>query len=110
MADEPIPQYTVSISREELDNLRRRGEWAKMHGSLDEYLVALKTIHLRLAFEPAEWGEFRYPLDELKPDVRVGSFKMLDVKYAVHREERVVFVKQFQFRSDHPSGRPPEPH
>jgi hypothetical protein len=108
MVEEPSPQYTISISQAELDKLRQWAAWAKEKGVLDDYLVALKTINFRLAFEPTEWGEFRYPLDDLKLDIRLGSFKMLDVKYGVHREQRIVFVKQFQFRSDYPHGQPPE--
>jgi hypothetical protein len=88
MAEEAFQQYRISISQAELDKLRRWGDWAKEKGVLNDYLVALKTINFRLAFEPAEWGEFRYPLEELKLDIRVGSFKMLDVKYGVHREQR----------------------
>jgi hypothetical protein len=108
MVEESFQQYTISISKGELDKLRRWGDWAREKGALDDYLVALKTIHFRLAFEPLEWGEFRYPLEALKLNVRVGSFKMLDVKYAVHQEQRIVFVKQFQFRSDYPHGQPPK--
>jgi hypothetical protein len=108
MGEEPSQQYTISISQVELDKLRRWGAWAKEAGVLDDYLVALKTINFRLAFEPTDWGEFRYPLDDLKLDIRLGSFKMLDVKYGVHRELRIVFVKEFHFRSDYAHGKPPE--
>jgi hypothetical protein len=108
MAEDALQPYTVSISQEELDRLKRWAEWAREKGVLNDYLVALKTINFRLAFEPGEWGEFSYPLEELKLDIRVGSFKMLDVKYGVHQEQRIVFVKRFHFRSDYPHGQPPE--
>ncbi len=70
--------------------------------------MALKTINFRLAFEPAEWGEPRYHLQDLGLEVRFGTFKMLNVWYGVSETRRVVFVKLFQFRGDHSHGRPPE--
>jgi hypothetical protein len=108
MAGESIEQYKVSISEEELNKLRRWGEWAAQTGVLDEYLVALKTINYRLSFEPMDWGEPRYTLQSLKLAVRLGTFKMLNVWYGVHLEKRIVFVKRFQFRGDYPHGQPPE--
>src|SRR5262245_36904796 len=102
------PAVRVSISQQELQKLQRWGEWARQQGALDDYLVALKTINFRLAFEPAEWGEPRYTLRELGLEVRLGTFKMLNVWYGVSEAQRVVFVKVFQFRGDYAHGSPPE--
>jgi len=107
MADNEVSHYRLIISGHERDKLLRWAGWAKQIGVLDEYLVALKTINFRLSFEPVEWGEAKYPLEELDLYVYFGTFKMLNVWYAVHRRERIVFVKMFQFRGDYPHGRPP---
>jgi hypothetical protein len=108
MPDEGIRQFKVSIPQIELDRLKRWGEWAKQAGVLDDYLVALKTINYRLSFEPTEWGEPRYTLRQLRLEVRFGTFKMLNVWYGVNDEQRIVYVKLFQFRGDYPHGHPPE--
>lgn len=100
--------YTVSISQNELDKLKRWGAWAEDAGVLEDYLQTLKTVNYRLAFEPMDWGEPRYTLHQLKLEIRLGTSKMLNVWYGVHFDERIVFVKKFQFRRDYPQGGPPE--
>ncbi len=108
MAAEEPNQYQVIISQDELDKLKRWGEWAKEKGFLDEFLVGLRTINFRLSREPAEWGEPRYHLKNLKLEMRFGTFSMFNVWYGVSSERPVVFVKVFQFRSDYRHGTPPE--
>jgi hypothetical protein len=108
MANEGSDPYKVIIPKQELDKLRKWGEWADGVGARDDYLVALKTINYRLSFEPTEWGEPRYTLHEMKLAVRFGTFKMINVWYGVHLEKQIVFVKVFQFRGDYPHGQPPE--
>lgn len=70
MPEHELDPYKVVISRNELQKLQRWGEWARRTGVLDDYLIALKTINFRLSFEPTEWGEPRYTLQELGLDVR----------------------------------------
>jgi hypothetical protein len=101
-------QYKVRISQKELEKLKRWGQWAAAAGVLDDYLVALKTVNYRLAFEPLEWGEPKYRARKLNLAVRLGTCKMLDVWYGVHLQKPIVFVKIFQFRGDYPVGQPPE--
>ncbi len=108
MAGESIEQYKVSISQNELDKLKRWGEWAVQTGVLDEYQVALRTINYRLSFEPMDWGEPRYTLRKLNLEIRFGTFKIINVWYGVDRDRRIVYVKRFQFRGDSPHGKPPE--
>ena len=108
MAGDSIEQYKVIISRKELDKLQSWGAWAVQAGVLDEYLVTLKTINYRLSFEPLDWGEPHYTLRQLNLAVMFGTFKMLNVWYAVQRDKCLVFVKLFQFRGDYPRGQPPE--
>jgi hypothetical protein len=107
MTEGAAKPYIISTPRAELQKLKEWGEWARQHGLLDQYLAALRTINYRLSYEPLEWGEARYSLDELKLEMRFGSFDMLHVGYGVHQERRIVFVKRFQFRSDYPHGTPP---
>ena len=108
MEGDGIESFKVSISRKELDKLRRWGAWATKAGVLDEFLVTVKTINFRLSFEPLEWGEPRYTLNQLRLAVRFGTFKMINVWYGVNVRKRVVFVKLLQFRGDYPPGQPPE--
>jgi hypothetical protein len=108
MGIEGIEQYRVSLAPAEFEKLRRWGTWAAGVGVLDDFLVALKTINFRLAFEPLDWGEPRCTLEPLHLEVRFGTFKMLNVWYGANVQKRVVFVKVFEFRSDYPPGRPPE--
>jgi hypothetical protein len=108
MAENESPPYKVVVPGAELDKLKRWGDWAKQAGVLDDYLIALKTINFRLAFEPSEWGEPRYALRHLDLEMRFGTFKMLNVWYGVNEARRLVFVKVFQFRGDYPQGQPPD--
>jgi len=101
-------QYKVRVSNRELEKLRRWGQWAAETGVLNDYLVALKTVNYRLAFEPLEWGEPKYTVRKMNLAVRFGTFKMLNVWYGVHLQRPLVFVKIFQFRGDYPVGHPPE--
>ena len=108
MAGDDVQQFKVITPPKELEKLARWGEWAKQSGVLDDYLVALKTINSRLSFEPADWGEPRYPLKNLGLEMRLGTFKMLNVWYGVGVTKRIVYVKLFQFRGDYSGGQPPE--
>ena len=108
MPDDAVVQYRVVISQTELRKLEQWGQWAKQASVLDDYLVALKTINYRLSFEPSDWGEPRYTLRELEIEMRLGTFKMLNVWYGVNASKRIVYVKIFQFRGDYPHGKPSE--
>jgi hypothetical protein len=109
MMGEPSgPRFTVIISQLELQKLKRWAEWAKQEGALDDFLADLRTLNYRLSFEADEWGEPRYTQKELKLKIRFASLPTINVWYGVHEEEPIVFVKVFQFRTDHPKGQPPD--
>ena len=108
MAENEINQYQVVAPQVEMRKLEQWGKWAKQIGVLDDYLVALRTINYRLSFEPSEWGEPRYTQRNLGLEIRLGTFKMLNVWYGVSESNRIVYVKAFQFRGDYRHGKPPE--
>src|ERR1700722_12513836 len=73
----------------------------QMHASLVDSIArqrlrsAYRLIHARLCVDPLGFGEPKYRLEHLRLAVRSGSIDPLVVGYAVHDEQRLVFVRGF---------------
>jgi hypothetical protein len=79
--------------RHKLKELHRRAK-DKSHAS--SVRSAFRSIVAHLRTEPLRFGEPRYNLHYLDLEVRVGAVAPLWVQYAVHKERRVVFVRDIQ--------------
>src|SRR6266849_2141304 len=77
---------------DQLKELHRR---AKDKGHATRILSAVKRIVALLRTEPLRFGESRFTLHNLNLEVRVGAVEPVVVRYAVHKERRIVFVRDF---------------
>lgn len=109
MSDLPFQPFQIVIPGKEIRKLKTWTEWAGRAGVLDDLLRTLKTINYRLAYEPDEWGEPKYILNELNLRMFFGTFMMLNVWYGVNEEHRKVYVKVFEFCPTYPLVPPPDP-
>src|SRR5262249_48151802 len=90
------PPYKVSSSKRVNDAFRALHRRAWELGLEAKFLSAAKTIVARLCSDPLDFGEPRYTYRRAKAQVRIGSVSPLIVHYAVHEQERVVFIKEIQ--------------
>jgi hypothetical protein len=88
--------YQVVLSgqvRDQLKNLHRR---AQDKGQGKRVLSAVKRIFAHLRTQPLRFGEPRYTLHHLNVEMRHGAVEPVWVQYAVHKERRIVFVRDLQ--------------
>jgi hypothetical protein len=57
---------------------------------------ALKVIQHSLENQPLEWGEPHYDLKHLKITVCVGFHRRYCAAYGVHRDQRIVFIRELR--------------
>lgn len=87
--------YQVVLSGQVLDRLKELHRQAKGKGHGPGVLSAVRRILALLRTGPLEFGEARFTLPHLNLEVRVGTVPPLLVTYGVHRERRIVFVRDF---------------
>ena len=62
---------------------------------------AMKTIHRMLVNDPLGFGEPLYRLAVLRLQVRMAVVGPLVIDFAVHEEQRVVFIRGVKAMSGH---------
>ena len=96
MSSEADGSYQVSYSavvRKELKAILQRAITA---GLGEKAMSAVKTIDEQLSSNPLDFGDPWYDLPEAELTVFAKIVHPLMVVYGVHKEERVVFVKEFK--------------
>jgi hypothetical protein len=106
MPEPPPRRFKVGISKAQSDQLLAERSRTEASGLLSEYIAALKEIEFRLTVEPADWGESREYLADLRVQMRCGTSRMVTVLYGVAEETDNVFVKEFRINK---SYSPPSP-
>jgi hypothetical protein len=86
--------YTLSSSKRVNDAFRALYERACQLGLEEKFLSAARIIVDRLRSDPLEFGEARYRYRRVNAEVRIASIPPLVVHYAVHEQQRVVFMKE----------------
>ncbi len=86
--------YRLSSSKRVNDAFRALYRRACELGLEEKFLAAAKRIVDRLRSDPLEFGEARYRYRRVKAQVRIASVSPLIVHYAVHEQERIVFIKE----------------
>jgi len=71
---------------------------AAMLGLEAEYERCLAVIEFRLKYEADEWGELKGHYLFARLVVRSGRFELLEVDYAVHEDDPMVFVRSIACR------------
>src|SRR5438105_1019413 len=89
---QPPGSYQISISGMVAAEVAALGERAKQEGWFEAYKVALLEIDRRLRADPMGFGELVDDLAALKLIVHVRLVPPLVVRFAIHQEERVVFL------------------
>jgi hypothetical protein len=70
------------------------------------FVAAMRAIHSRLRKDPQVFGEYRYPLVNMRLAMRAGAFRPLHVTYGVHSERPLVFAMAFRLLPDRDSVTP----
>jgi len=78
--------------RDQLKDLHRR---AQDKGQGKRVVSAVKRILDHLRSEPLRFGEPRYTLHHLNVEMRHGAVEPVWVQYAVHKQRRIVFIRNF---------------
>jgi hypothetical protein len=86
--------YRVSYSPVVLQSLKA------MHAALrdkerPQFAAAARAIHARLRRDPQVFGEYQYPLVNMRLRIRSGAIRPLHVSYGLHDELPQVFVRRF---------------
>lgn len=101
MDNESEPTFRVVYSAAVRKSLKEMLHRAVAKGIGQEVLQAVRTIDQRLALDPLTFGDPWYDLTDAKLKVMSRIVRPLFVVYGVHKDERVVFVRDFQpFPSD----------
>jgi hypothetical protein len=87
--------YRVVLSGQVQDKLKELHRRAKDQGHGSRVLSAVKRIVALLRTEPLQFGEPRFTLSQLNLEIRVGTVPPLLVIYGVHKERRIVFLRDF---------------
>ncbi len=102
MSTDPAGPYRVSFQRAARERIQRCALAAIQLGIAGDYAAVLRTMLDRLAKSPLAWGDPRRRLKAAKLVVRVRLHERLLVEYAVHEEQRVVFVRDCKPVLGHP--------
>lgn len=87
--------YRVVLSGQVRDKLKDLYRRAKGQGRGTRVLSAVKQIVAFLRMRALWFGEPRFTLHDLNLEVRVGAVEPVVVVYGVHKEQRIVFVRNF---------------
>ena len=88
-------RYRVSSSPAVNSEFRQILLLAKSKGLLPGAILAADWIMSELARTPDEFGESRDQLPAMNLHLRVAFVEPLVVQFAVHRESRIVFIRNF---------------
>lgn len=89
----PEPPFTISIAGAAIRRIEGLLRQAATQGRGKEALAALKEINQLLVNDAANTGEPLYGLYHMQLEVRTVSRRPLVVDFAVHLENRIVFVQ-----------------
>jgi hypothetical protein len=98
----PRAPYRVVCSEVLRQQLRQWGERAHRIGIGQEYAIALRDIWERLSNDPLTWGDPLFNLHHLDLLVFRALHPTLQVQYAIHQVERIVFVQSIVPRPGSP--------
>jgi hypothetical protein len=85
--------FKVVMSGQVRQGLKAFHARAKQKGQGTSVLSAVKRIVSILGREPFAFGEPRFTLAELNLEVRVGAVPPVLVIYGVHKDRRIVFLR-----------------
>jgi hypothetical protein len=85
-------EYKLDASQKVILEIKRLKQEAETKGIGSAFRNALRRALHRLRVDPADFGELVQELPHLQLLVHVGSVHPVTVRFACHREQRVVYV------------------
>lgn len=102
MSDDPSRPYQVAFLQSARKRVQRCAEAATRLGIAKDYAATLRFVVDRLSQAPIEWGEPRRKLRAAALLLCDRVHDRLLVEYAVHEEQRIVFVRDCKPVLGHP--------
>ncbi len=87
--------YRIVQSKQALDRLQELYQMARAEGSSSQCAAAVRQILARLQMNPLRFSEPRFSLPHAGLEIRACAEVPLMAEYGVHRERRIVFIRDF---------------